>query len=1631
MGLARLEQEVAEEDRERLTSTGQVMGTCDYMAPEQALDTHSVDHRADIYSLGCTFYRLLAGQPPFRGRTHFEVLLGHREAPIPSLREVRPEVPEEVDEVCQKMMAKEPDDRYQSMQTVIEALRACVQTKEPALKGAEDSSDSALTSFLVGMAQGGSGTTGQALSATEETSSRHEHKDTIDRVPEKPAEVRKRRDMRMLIGAVGVGVVVIVVLASILLFRGSESGEGDGTIAVGKKEPPPLAIAPFKAEQARKHQEAWAEYLGLPVEWENSIGMKFVLIPPGEFMMGSSEEEIRDTLAREEALSLSELRVGLNAQRKADIQSEGRQHRVTITRPFFLGKYEITVAQFAKFIGDTAHKPAEVGSRFNRDTGEFDFGAQCSWLDPGFEQGDDHPVVGVAWVDASAFCTWLGSKGGNRYRLPTEAEWEFACRAGTTTPCWFGKGQASVNYAENFADTTFRDAFSRTTMDAPSGEDGHVFTAPVGSFRPNPFGLYDMIGNAGEYCQDWYSEEYYSRSPSIDPSGPKSGSGRVSRGGCYAYAMMYSATRTGLTPTHPSAVRGFRVLCEIPTDPAELTKFAAAIRGMESPSRPAVGNYALEFDGESSYVTLPVPNGVSQPATIEAWFEWNRSSGCIVCLAGEYKLHLGKGGASGTFFILDKGAWYDTCQFRQHVPSPESRYVHVAGVFDGGRARFFVDGREKARPETASVDLGPDDGHRVSSERGEPRLFDKGFWIGSRREDSEMGGFFQGTIDEVRISNIARYTEDFTPQDRFEPDEHTMALYHFDEGQGDVLHDSSGNGHHGKIVGAKWVRVETAPAAASPPVEPPSDEMVTLPNGWRFTKPVNLGPVVNSDSSELCPTISADGLTLFFSSARGGGQGGEDLWMCRRGSPSEPFGEPVNLGPIVNSSALDGDPALSADGLTLFFHSNRPSGQGGMDIWTCSRASPSEPFGEPVNFGPTVNSSAVDGRSALSADGLTLFFNSKRPGGQGGGDLWMCSRASPSEPFGEPVNLGPIINSSADDGAPALSADGRTLFLHSDRPGGQGEGDLWQARIEPPSDEMVTLPNGWRVGRPVNLGPVVNSSGNDWSPTLSEDGRTLIFCSARAGGSGQDDLWMCVRTSPEKPFGPAINLGPAVNGPTRESAPALSSDGLTLVFASDREGGQGAKDLWMSTRSSSKESFGNPINLGPVVNSSTDDTGAALSTDSLTLVFESLRAGGQGKVDLWMCVRTSTKESFGQAINLGPTVNSPAADASPALTKDGLALVFASDRPGGQGAGDLWIGTREARTGQFGSPVNLGPSINAISRDFTPHVSADQQTLYFSTDRPGGQGGEDLWMAPIEPPSAAARKVNDSAPPEADSETFTLPNGWRFTKPVNLGPVVNSEHKELGPTLSSDGLTLFFSSDRPGGEGGNDLWMCKRALLSDDFGEPVNLGPTINSPADEMRPDLSQDGRILLFHSDRSGGCGSADIWASTRTEIGEPFNPPVNLRPPINTDAWEASPHLSGDGLTLLFTSDRANGSGSHDLWMATRASANEAFGEPVNLGADVNGSGYDSNPCISPDLKMLIFYSRRRARGDLWAAIRPSTEAAFGEPVYLGEVVNTSAVEGDPFLSRDGRFLLFESDRPGGQGDMDIWMCNRADAD
>jgi Tol biopolymer transport system component len=265
-----------------------------------------------------------------------------------------------------------------------------------------------------------------------------------------------------------------------------------------------------------------------------------------------------------------------------------------------------------------------------------------------------------------------------------------------------------------------------------------------------------------------------------------------------------------------------------------------------------------------------------------------------------------------------------------------------------------------------------------------------------------------------------------------------------------------------------------------------------------FGEPENLGAVVNSSAHDAGPSISADGLTLFFASDRPGALGRRDLWMTTRASLSDPWETPVNLGPTVNTSYDDGGSCISADGLTLFFHSNRPFGVGWWDLWMTTRASLSDPWQTPVNLGPTVNSSYFDGGPDISADGLTLFFVSTRYGGFGGPDLWMTTRASLSDPWQAPVNLGPTVNTSYYDLDSSISADGLTLFFASDRPGGFAGDDLWMTT-------RASLSDPWQT--PVNLGPTVNTSYDDGGSCISADGLTLFFSSDRPGGEGDFDLW--------------------------------------------------------------------------------------------------------------------------------------------------------------------------------------------------------------------------------------------------------------------------------------------------------------------------------------------------------------------------------------------------------------------------------------------------------------------------------------------------------------------------------------------
>jgi len=279
---------------------------------------------------------------------------------------------------------------------------------------------------------------------------------------------------------------------------------------------------------------------------------------------------------------------------------------------------------------------------------------------------------------------------------------------------------------------------------------------------------------------------------------------------------------------------------------------------------------------------------------------------------------------------------------------------------------------------------------------------------------------------------------------------------------------------------------------------------------FTFGTPTNLGPTVNSSAADAVPTISDDGLELYFVSDRPDGKGGNDIWVTTRSTTEDDWGEPVNLGPIVNSSAGENSPSISADGLELYFGdwpTPRPGGIGSWDIWVSTRPTKDDDWEEPVNLGPSINTGYGDGNPSISSDGLELYFMSDRPGGKGGHDIWVTSRPTRSDPWSTPVNLGPPVNTSSGDCCPSISADGRTLFFGSTR-GGAASYDLWVTKRA-----SVSAP----LGEPGNLGPTVNSSIFDDGPSISADGSTLFFFSNRSGGVGNIDLWQ-VSISPVVDF---------------------------------------------------------------------------------------------------------------------------------------------------------------------------------------------------------------------------------------------------------------------------------------------------------------------------------------------------------------------------------------------------------------------------------------------------------------------------------------------------------------------------------
>ena len=265
----------------------------------------------------------------------------------------------------------------------------------------------------------------------------------------------------------------------------------------------------------------------------------------------------------------------------------------------------------------------------------------------------------------------------------------------------------------------------------------------------------------------------------------------------------------------------------------------------------------------------------------------------------------------------------------------------------------------------------------------------------------------------------------------------------------------------------------------------------------------------------------------------------------------------------------------------------------------------------------------------------------------------------------------------------------------------------------------------------VNLGPTINTAFADAGAAESKDGRSLYFHSERPGGSGSTDIWVSQRAKRGGPWGPPVNLGTVVNTPTTEAVAALSRDEHWLFFTSTRPGGAGANDIWVSYREHVHDPFDwqAPVNVGAGVNSLFNESGATYlendGTGAPQLFFHSNRPGAGG-TDLYVSDLLGDG-TWGPATMVAE-LSGPGGEQRPSIRFDGLEIFFFSDRPGGVGFVDLWSATRARVFDPWSAPTNLGPAVNTVFDEVQPYIAADRQTLYFQSARPGGLGSQDIWM---------------------------------------------------------------------------------------------------------------------------------------------------------------------------------------------------------------------------------------------------------------------------------------------------------------
>ncbi len=487
-----------------------LVGTPAYMAPEQAM-AKKVDSRADLFGLGGVLYEMVAGEPAFKGESVAQVLIAIANLDYVPLDQACPWVSPDYIDLVHQLLSKLPEERPSSAGEVADRLAR--------MQGPANEPENQLKAFA------------KKLRST-------------------------RRWIALLCGVAVVASVVGLVTIETnhdLVTIEIESDHVDVDVsAEGWRSMPPWnelpdgtpgpLIAPVSPDQARSAQLAWARHLETEVERTLTVADDFLLalclVPPGQFLMGTSGDDQLAILAEEKEFHL------LLSQR---IVWESPQHLTRITRPFWIGKNEISVRQFRSFVESTRYETSaeKLGGSVGWDDKQWRKRKDFLWnSDPRRPVTDEQSVASVSHVDARAFCRWLTDQDlGWEFRLPTEAEWEFACRAGS---------QDRFSFADHSTTLEIRGWYRKNS--------GHRIHSP-GELEGNAFGICDMHGNVHELCLDWFASTYFD-TLQVDPQGPDGGSSRAVRGGYWGDvpSLMRSASRSAIAPESSNRVTGFRVM---------------------------------------------------------------------------------------------------------------------------------------------------------------------------------------------------------------------------------------------------------------------------------------------------------------------------------------------------------------------------------------------------------------------------------------------------------------------------------------------------------------------------------------------------------------------------------------------------------------------------------------------------------------------------------------------------------------------------------------------------------------------------------------------------------------------------------------------------------------------------------------------------------------------------------------------------------------------------------------------------------------------------------------------------------------------------------------------------------------